>query len=152
MAERRPKAGSIVHVEFHSRDPAKTRRFYGEVFGWKFKDVPEMDYTLFEAPSPPHGGLMTPMEGMPPGVLNYILSDSIDDTLERIEEAGGTVLSPKTEIPNMGWSAVFRDPEGTVQALFENKPQPRGGATSRRRSTRRGGTKKQGARRSGRRR
>lgn len=125
MAERRPKAGSIVHVEFHSRDPAKTRRFYGEVFGWKFKDVPKMDYTLFEAPSPPHGGLMTPMEGMPPGVLNYILSDSIDVTLERIEEAGGTVLTPKTEIPNMGWSAVFRDPEGTVQALFENKPETR---------------------------
>lgn len=120
-----PKPGSIVHVEFHSRDPARTKKFYSGVFGWKFQEIPEMEYATFEAPSGPGGGVTRPMEGMQPGVLNYILSASIERTSERIERAGGTILVPKSEIPNVGWFAIFRDPEGTVNALYQPKGRPR---------------------------
>ncbi len=119
-----PKAGSIVHVELHSREPEKIRDFYAKVFGWKFTEIPAMNYTTFQAPSPPHGGLMLPPENMPSGVLNYILSNEIDVTSRRIEEAGGVILVPKSEIPETGWFAIFRDPEGTVQALFQDMPRP----------------------------
>ncbi len=124
-------------MEFHSKDPSRTREFYGQVFGWKFKDLPEMDYTLFQAPSLPHGGVQSESEDFS-GVLNYILSDSIEDTTRKIERAGGTILKPKSEIPNMGWYAVFRDPTGVVQALYQDRgaPQPRrrasGGASAKR--------------------
>ena len=50
MAEE-PKPGSIVHVEFHVKEPKKVEKFYGSLFGWKFEAVPGMDYSLFEAPS-----------------------------------------------------------------------------------------------------
>jgi len=122
-----PKPGSIVHVELHSPAPEKTKAFYERVFGWKFEAIPQMNYTTFTAPSPPGGGLMSPMEGMGPMILNYILSTDIEATQRAIQAAGGTVLVPKQEIPKMGWFAIFRDPAGLTQAVYEDmqKPAPR---------------------------
>lgn len=123
-----PRPGSIVHVEFHSADPGRTRRFYEQVFGWKFKDLPEMNYMLWEGPSPPAGGLMQAMEGRPPQVLNYLLSTNIDETLGKVSAAGGTVLQPRMEIQGQGWWALFQEPGGTVMALYQNlvraRPRP----------------------------
>jgi len=121
MAERRE--GSIVHIEIHSSDPARTKEFYNEVFGWKFQDMPEMDYATFEAPSAPHGGLQKHGE-KGPTVINYILANDIARTLVRIANAGGTVMVPKSEIPNIGWYAVFQEPGGTVQAVYQDMPKP----------------------------
>ena len=78
------RPGSIVHVEFHSRDPTKSKEFYNQVFGWKFKEIPEMKYDLWEAPAPPHGGLQQADENLPPGILDYVLSKEINDDLSRI--------------------------------------------------------------------
>ena len=80
------KPGSIVHVELHSADPAKSKSFYGEVFGWKFEEIPEMNYTMWKAPNEPAGGLMKTMEGRPPQVLNYILSESVETTLRDLAQ------------------------------------------------------------------
>jgi predicted enzyme related to lactoylglutathione lyase len=122
MAEEAPKPGSIVHVEIPCKDPESAKKFYGEVFGWEFKDVPELNYTLFEPANPPSGGLRVPSENDPGGILNYILVDSIDGSLEKIEAAGGKVLMPKGEVPDIGWWALFQDPEGNVLALWKSKP------------------------------
>lgn len=122
MAEYDPKPGSIVHVEIPSKDVAATKRFYGEVFGWTFQDVPEMNYTLFAAPTPPNGGIFVPSEG-PSGVLNYILVESVEEISEKIAAEGGKVLVPRREVPGQGWFAVFQDPQGAVLAVWENPPQ-----------------------------
>ncbi len=120
-----PKPGSFVHIELASTDPARTRKFFEDVFAWTFEDIPEMDYATFEAPSGPGGGLMAPMEGQPPGVLNYLLSSDVDADLRRIEGAGGRVLRPKTEIPGIGWWALFQEPTGIVLALFQARMEAR---------------------------
>jgi predicted enzyme related to lactoylglutathione lyase len=117
-----PKEGSIVHVELHSSDPTRTKEFYKEVFGWKFQDIPEMNYTTFQAPNAPHGGLQKHGE-KGPTVLNYIMANDIARTLERIENAGGKVVVPKSEIPMFGWYAVFQEPGGTVQAVYQDMPK-----------------------------
>lgn len=119
------KQGSIVHVELQCADPTKSKAFYREVFGWKFEEQPQMDYTTWRAPSAPAGGLMGTMEGRPPQVLNYLLADDIDRTIERIAVAGGTILQQKMEIPGVGWWALFLEPGGTTMAVFQNKPVPR---------------------------
>ena len=120
-----PKPGSIVHIELHSADPAKTKQFYGQVFGWKFEEMPEMNYTMWKAPNEPAGGLMHTMEGRPPQVLNYILSKSIDQSVQQIAAAGGTVIQPKMEIPGQGWWALFQEPGGTMMAVYETLQRPR---------------------------
>ena len=37
------KEGQWCHVEIPAADPMKAQRFYGEVFGWKFTEIPQMD-------------------------------------------------------------------------------------------------------------
>lgn len=135
MSER-SKPGSFVHVEFHSTDPQRTKDFYGKVFGWKFQDMPEMEYTTFEAPSGLGGGVMRPLENNPPGALNYILCPEIEETAKDIETAGGAILMPKTEIPGVGWWALFRDPTGITMALFQSKPEERSHPSRKRRAAR----------------
>src|SRR6267143_5129162 len=122
------KPGSIVHVELHSADPAKSKAFYGEVFGWKFEEMPEMNYILWRAENEPGGGIMQTMEGRPPQVLNYIMSESVENTLRDIMDAGGNVIQPKMEIPGQGWWALFQEPGGTMMAIYQGlrqTPPPR---------------------------
>src|SRR6266571_8599878 len=118
------KPNSFVHVEIHSNAPEKTKSFLRDVFDWKWQDMPEMNYSMFEAPSAPGGGLQK-AENLPAGVLDYILCEDIDGTLKKIQSSGGAVVMPKAEIPGMGWFAVFQDPTGITLALYENAPQPR---------------------------
>lgn len=116
------RPGTIAHVALPAKDRERARRFYHGVFGWEFLEVPEWGYSLFETGTPPGGGVgpaMLPKELDFDGPLNFILVDSIAETLERIEDAGGLVLVPKTEVPDTGWFAVFRDSEGTILALWE---------------------------------
>ena len=135
------KPGSIVHVEISSNDLPSTKRFFNTVFGWKIQDIPEMNYSMFQASGAPHGGFTPPQAGMPAGTLNHILSNDIVATARKIEQNGGAILVPKTEIPKIGWFAVFREPGGAVLALYQDmpKPRPRPRATkkARRSSTRR---------------
>lgn len=45
-------------------------------------------------------------------------TDSIEDSLAKITEAGGSVLLGKTPIPSMGWFATCKDTEGNTFGLF----------------------------------
>jgi len=121
-----PKEGELVHVEFHSNDPVRTKQFYGQVFGYKFEDIPAMNYSMWKAPGGPAGGLMKVLENRPPQVLNYLLANDIERTLAKVSAAGGAILQPKMEIPGQGWWALFQEPGGTVMALYQNlqRPQP----------------------------
>jgi predicted enzyme related to lactoylglutathione lyase len=49
--------------------------------------------------------------------------DSIAESLKQIENAGGRVVTPRTDIgPNMGAFAAFTDPVGNEFGLYE-EPQ-----------------------------
>src|SRR2546426_7625640 len=80
---------------------------------------------MWEAPDQPAGGIMKPMEGRPAQVLNYIMSKSIDDTVQKITHLGGVILQPKMEIPGQGWWALFQEPGGTMMALYQGMAQQR---------------------------
>ena len=49
---------------------------------------------------------------------SFIGVSSIDDTLAKVVSLGGTVTSPKMEIPGIGWAAFITDPEGNLHGLF----------------------------------
>ena len=52
-----------------------------------------------------------------------IMVDSIAESLDQIESAGGRVVTPRTEIgPSMGAFAAFTDPVGNEFGLYE-EPQ-----------------------------
>lgn len=54
------------------------------------------------------------------GIVPFIRPDDFDATLKRVEEAGGTVVIPKTDVFGYGWFAYFRDPDGNVIGLWED--------------------------------
>jgi predicted enzyme related to lactoylglutathione lyase len=45
--------------------------------------------------------------------------DDIDEAIQKITTNGGTLVVPKTELPNVGWRAFFRDPEGNINGLWQ---------------------------------
>ena len=114
----------IVHVEIPAADLVQAGDFYSQVFGWQVEHIPQMGYTVFQAEGGPGGGFTKVDEQTAPvgRVLVYIHTDDIDGSLARIEANGGVAVAPKTEIPGIGWFAVFTDPTGNRLALFtENR-------------------------------
>ncbi len=51
--------------------------------------------------------------------INYFAVESINDYLAKIQKLGGKVISPKQEVPNVGWIAAAEDPEGNKFALIQ---------------------------------
>jgi uncharacterized protein len=113
---------SIVHVEIPANDPAATARFYTTLFGLAAEVDEQMNYTSFRAGNtgggfPKVGEMATAGE-----VIVYLDSPSINEDLSKIEGLGGCTIVPKTEIPGMGYFAIFTDPTGNKVGLFESLP------------------------------
>jgi hypothetical protein len=120
----------VVHFEIPMDDPARAKEFYGSIFGWDIQAVEHMDYTMAMTtpvdektmmPTEPggiNGGMMARSADTPAPVITIGVS-SIDESLKRIEEAGGSTVTPRTPIPDMGAFAYFKDSEGNVLGLWE---------------------------------
>jgi uncharacterized protein len=123
----------VVHFEIPVDDAARAKEFYRSIFDWQLDDA-DMGggntYTIVTTspvdeqsrlPTEPgaiNGGLMQRGPDTPAPVIT-IGVDAIDDALKKIEASGGSVVQPRTEIPNMGAFAYFKDSEGNVVGLWE---------------------------------
>jgi uncharacterized protein len=129
------KIPTIVHFEIPADDVARARKFYSNLFGWKIekieikKDGETMDYWMIstssgensnEKSSHLEGGLIKRQHPQQPN-LNYISVSSIDEYSNKVEELGGKVVLPKTEIRGYGFFAVCIDTENNAFALWESK-------------------------------
>ena len=65
-----------------------------------------------------NGGLMDRTSDLSVPVIT-IGVESIDDSLKKVEAGGGTTITPRTPIPNMGAFGYFKDTEGNVMGLWE---------------------------------
>lgn len=111
----------IVHIEFSAQDPEITGKFYSDLFGWNVKQMPEMNYASFEAEGGPGGGFNPVDDNNPAGsTLVYVQTDDLGKTLSKVEALGGRIEVPETEIPNIGWFAIFSDLSGNRVGLFKN--------------------------------
>lgn len=120
---------TLIHFEIPANDVEKLKKFYEEVFNWKIIQYPgPIDYWVIQTvPINSEGTLQRP--GVNGGMykkptpeikpLNYFSVESITDYLEKIQKLGGKVLSPKQEVPDIGWVAAAIDPEGNQFALLE---------------------------------
>ena len=110
---------NVVHIEIPAENSQGAGKFYEELFGWKMQHVPEFDYTMWDDGNGGGGGFNKVSDQTPVGqVLVYIHSDDIEADLKKVEALGGTVITPKTEIPSTGWYGWFKDPTGNTLALY----------------------------------
>lgn len=112
----------FIHVEISCHDREAAKKFYGELFGWKFLDFPEMNYsTIDSGQSPNMGGGLNPVTPENPAgtVTVYVYTEDIEDTLHKVENLGGAVILPKMEVPTVGFLAFFKDLTGNTLALLQ---------------------------------
>ena len=114
---------NVVHVEIPAANVEAAGKFYQDLFGWKMQHMADFNYTMWEDESGSGGGFPEVSDENPVGqVLVYIDSEDIDADLKNVEKFGGKTVRAKTEIPGMGWYAVFKDPTGNVLAIFTGMP------------------------------
>ncbi|MEO9363818.1 MAG: VOC family protein [Nitrososphaera sp.] len=121
---------TIVHFEIPADNIERANKFYGSLFGWKMEKMPgsdPMEYWMFRTTNDKGeqvigGGIMK--RQMPDhGITNYIGVDSVERYAKKVQELGGKVKVPKTEVPGFGWFAVCTDSENNTFALWEANPQ-----------------------------
>jgi predicted enzyme related to lactoylglutathione lyase len=125
----------IIHFEVHATDPEKIIPFYKRVFDWQFNPMPGGQYWLIatgDDKSPGiNGGLMKRMgqraaEGQPVNAFVCTLDvPNVDEFVKKALAAGATMALPKMAIPNIGWQAYVKDPDGNILGLHQSDPSAR---------------------------
>jgi predicted enzyme related to lactoylglutathione lyase len=111
--------GKICYVEIPALNIESSAKFYGAVFGWKTRTRGDgstaFDDSVGEVSGTWKVGRPPSME---PGLLLYIMVDSVADTVETIVANGGTIVQPiGADAPEI--TARFRDPGGNVIGLYQ---------------------------------
>jgi len=116
--------GKICYLEIPANRAEDSARFYSDIFGWKVRER-EDGNLAFDDPSGVSGTWVKESDRTPDERTRvYIMVDNIAESLKRIENAGGRVVTPRTNIgPNTGAFAVFTDPVGNDFGLYE-EPRP----------------------------
>jgi len=123
MSQKATTSKPITYFELRTPDPSQAKRFYGELFGWRFEPVPGMSYDMLQTGGDLAGGVMPKKDsGGPPMWLPYLTVEDLDATVNRTVKLGGKVLKARTEVPNEGWFAVISDPTGAPLAFWQNAP------------------------------
>jgi hypothetical protein len=120
----------VVHFEIGCQNIEKTRRFYGDLFGWEYAPgAPNMAMIgnlgpYAEKKSDGIGGHLNSL-GHPPHnyVTVYVAVDDIEATLAKAAKLGGATIVPTQEVPGMGWFAWMKDVEGNCIGLWKAMSQ-----------------------------
>jgi predicted enzyme related to lactoylglutathione lyase len=123
----------VTHFEIHAEHPEKLAAYYEGLFGWKMQHMPQLNYWLIDTShgNEPgiNGGLLKrigpkPADGQ--AVNSFVCTvsvPSVDEYFAKALKTGGTVALPKMAIPNVGWIAYCKDPDGNIFGLHQADPK-----------------------------
>jgi len=117
--------GKVCYIEIPALDVQRSADFYAHVFGWRIRRRGDGHLAFDDAVGEVSG---TWAIGRPatsePGLLVYIMVDSVDRTVEAVMAQGGEIVQPiGADAPEI--TARFRDPAGNVIGLYQ---EPHGAA------------------------
>jgi predicted enzyme related to lactoylglutathione lyase len=116
--------GALSLNQLNTTDLDAARRFYTDLFGWRFEDIQggPGPYTAIHHGDNLAGGMMQlpPGQPAPPHWLVYFGSDDLDRAAEQISSAGGRVVVEKMDVPG-GQILVAQDPQGATFALVAGR-------------------------------
>jgi predicted enzyme related to lactoylglutathione lyase len=116
--------GALTWNDLLTSDVEAARELYGPLFGWEFDDVAGGRYVTIRTAQGSNGGLMpTPMEGMPTLWQPYFAVTHLEETLGRVQELGGRLLTEPMAVPSGRFVAVT-DPQGAMFSLIEGELDP----------------------------
>ena len=118
--------GKICYIEIPAKDIGQSAEFYRRIFGWHIRQRSD-GHTAFDDAIGEVSG--TWVLGRPPaanpGLLVYIMLDSVAATLDLVVAAGGKIVQPiGGDAPEI--TARFRDPGGNVLGLYQEPAREAG--------------------------
>lgn len=106
----------IDYIEFTVASIAASKAFYGDAFGWTFQDYGP-DYCEFRD-GRLTGGFAHGVS-QPGGALVVLYSAALEDSLAKVEAAGGHITRPIFAFPG-GRRFQFADPDGHELAVWSD--------------------------------
>ncbi len=108
----------INYIEFPSKNIEITKAFFKEAFGWAFIDYGP-DYTAFSDEGVDGGFFKSELSISTDNgsALVVLYSDNLEQTLLKIENAGGSIIKPIFQFPG-GRRFHFNDPNGNEYAVW----------------------------------
>ena len=112
----------FVWHDLNTKDLDGSKKFYGEIFNWKFDSSDNGPYLHIKAGDEMIGGIrkMDAHEPGPTNWLGYVVVDDVEAAVATILIAKGKVLVPTQKIENVGTFAVTADPSGGVFAPWKS--------------------------------
>ena len=114
--------GSFVWHDLLTRDVAGAKRFYGELFGWRFEDTKRADrpYAIARAGATPVAGIVDVSGIADAGTqwLSFMTVANVDAAVALFQSGGGKVLVPPRDLP-LARAAVVADPQGAPLGLAQ---------------------------------
>lgn len=125
----------VTHFEIVATDIPRAMDFYKKVFDWKFEKWEEADIEYWvvvtcpkDTPGAINGGLRKEMgtdtKERTTSVNGFVCTvevSSVDDILKKVEENGGEILMPKTQMPKLGQVASCLDSEGNMFSVLQRE-------------------------------
>lgn len=111
--------GKICYVELPALDIARSAEFYKRIFGWQIRQRGD-GHTAFDDGVGQVSGtwVLGRAPAAEPGLLVYIMVDSVAATVDAIVAGGGQIVQPiGADAPEI--TARFRDPGGNVIGLYQ---------------------------------
>jgi uncharacterized protein len=111
--------GKICYIEMPAANIERSAAFYNAVFGWRIRQRGDGHTAFDDTIGEVSGAWVT---GRPPatapGLLVYVMVDSVEKTLDAVTAHGGEVVQPiGADAPEI--TARFRDPGGNVIGLYQ---------------------------------
>lgn len=122
--------GRFCWHELATSEPKKALGFYGELLGWKSREMdmgPAGAYTIVSAGDKDVGGI-TRASGAP-SWLPYCTVADVDATLKLAKNLGATIEAPAVDVPGVGRYATIQDAQGARIApikMLEEAPEGAG--------------------------
>jgi uncharacterized protein len=116
--------GKICYLEIPAIDINRSVAFYEAVFGWHIRRRGDGSTAFDDGVGEVSGTWVT---GRPPstkpGMLLYIMVDSVAATIDAVVAHGGEIVQPiGVDAPEI--TARFRDPAGNVFGLYQEPNHP----------------------------
>lgn len=129
------KMNPVVHFEMSAENTKRMAEFYSKVFGWQTQQLGEEmgGYILASTtetgengmpknPGAINGGFYQRMADPASNYPSVVISvDDLDDSVNKIKNAGGKISGKTEDIPGIGKYISFFDTEGNRVGMLQPK-------------------------------
>lgn len=119
--------GHFYFTDLHTTDVDDAQRFYSDLLGWRFEEVPGAPnrYVTASVDGRAKGaitGLTTEQRAADvlPYWFPYLWVEDLDATLGKVEGLGGRIEQPAYDVFDLGRMAVVRDAAGASFGLWQD--------------------------------